>query len=130
MNTRIRYYIEHLPQHEDPHHESQKSNVRFHSRQHHWLRIDDTTIIGMAHFRDVGALTSATSHKAIIVLAHLHSKTTVKELVDKKSLAYPEIHSNRYVKLKAQFNLADDDHTTDFIGKLLAQGHSQFEPQF
>ena len=48
----IRYFVEHLPKAKSPHHATQKSTVRFHSSKHVWARIDDNTIVVMAHFSD------------------------------------------------------------------------------
>jgi|ERR1039458_2023856 hypothetical protein len=114
----IRYYVEHLPAGSDPHHPSQRSSAHPYCREHHWLRIDEDTIVGIGHFRSGAHVTKANATTGVTVLPHLHDATPIKSLLP----------ANKHAKLKAKFNLNDSDSTSDFVGKLLAAGHAQFEP--
>jgi hypothetical protein len=116
---RLRYYVEHLPAHANPHDHSQRSQVAPHCHEHHWLRIDEDTIVGIGHFSSIGMI-NAKAAAGITVLPHLHDATPVKSLLP----------VDKHAKLKQHLNLNDADSTSDFIGKLLAAGHAQFEPPY
>lgn len=113
-----RYYVEHLPAHENPHHESQRSKVHAHCREYHWVRVDSDTIVGIAHFRNGGHVSKANQHPEITVLASMYDRTPVKSILP------PE----KFASMKAKYSIADEHTTSDFVGKLLAAGHSHFEP--
>lgn len=113
-----RYYVEHLPAHENPHDVSQRSKVHAHCREYHWVRVDQDTIVGLAHFRNGTQVAKANQHQTVTVLASLYDRTPVKSMLS------PE----HYAKMKAKYSLADEHTTSDFVGKLLAAGHSHFEP--
>ena len=113
-----RYFVEHLAANADPHHPSQKSAVHGCCRSHHWTRLDSDTIVGVAHFNNLTHLAKAKSQATMTVLPHLHDSTPVKSLLP----------ADKFGKLQQRFGVSDSDSTSDFIGKLLAAGMSQFEP--
>lgn len=122
---RIRYAIEHLPSHENPHHASQKSQLHGYCRPYHWLRINDDTIFVIGQFRHGDGLREAGSHPNVLLLPHLHDRTPVKQHLERKG----GVHAAKYSALQAAIGLDATDTTADFIGKMLSLGHTQFEPQ-
>ena len=124
---KVRYYIEHLPAHPNPHHPSQRSACHGFARSHHWLRMGENTIVGVASFSGVEHMNKARNHEHVVVLPHLYDKTPVKHHLDKKSAVHSH-HKKHFDILKNELGLSETDQTVDLVAKLLAKGHLQFEP--
>ena len=124
----VRYYIEHLPKHDDPHHESQKSQIHQHAREYHWVRLDDDTILGKAHFHTAHHASAAHGHPNVVVLKHFYDKTPVVEHIKEKGKS-SQVFANKHAKLAQVFDLKSTDTTVDLVGQVLAKGFIQFEPQ-
>lgn len=119
-----RYFTELLPGNPDPHHASQLSEMSKYARAYHWVRLDNSTILGFANVR-LDTMARLTYHPKICLFPSVHLKTIVKDHMTARG------HSTAYNSLAlAVPKINPTDTTADIMGKLIDAGYSMFEPDW
>lgn len=135
---KTRYFVEHLPScrcagtgrafAEAAHCQCQhRTAAHNYARVQHWIRVDDSTVVGVAEFKSSHHLQVATNHARLTVLPHLYSSKSVKQVLSEKSSTQIAF-AKKFASLQSLFDLDDADTTADFIGKIVSEGHVFLSP--
>jgi len=120
---RLRYYTETLLRPDNLHdHSVHRSKMSEFSKDYHWVRVDDNTILGYANLHEDN-FHKLQNHEHLVLHPSLHDKTPTKNhLIKKGKLEHYDSLVNHHG--------AQDHHTIlDIIGNMVENGHTFLSPE-
>lgn len=125
---RLRYFSESLTNHDNPHHESQKSAIgklEGISRVN-WTRIDGDVIFGTVELEEYAFNQLLQDHNSVVMYPSVSENVPVKTYLSKKNNGK---HQGHFDSLSNYCGINPADNIVDVITKLIGKGHTSLHPE-